>query len=180
MRLYLLLYIISTVKKTQMQKQQGRDGNKKTGHIAEDDAGSEESRFVKVTNTIKTHCGSGGLIVTVTAIVIATLILITGLFGLLLSYRYATSPPLTTGQSSNNQSWDFGVTFGELKISSSIQNAGPFTIIFALVLSFFISGFISYLYFVGCEKPKIKQSYIVLYFYKTVWFYISFVKLSRL
>ena len=157
MRLYLLLYIISTAKKTQRQKQQRRDGNKKTGHIG-DNSGSEESCFVKITNTIKTHCGSGGLIVTVTAIVIATLILITGLFGLLLSYRYATSPPLTTEQSSNNQSWDFGVTFGELKISSSIQNAVPFTIIFALVLAFFISGFISYLYFVGCEKPKIKQS----------------------
>ena len=150
MRLYLLLYIISTAKKTKRQKQQGRDGNKKMGHIA-DDSGSEQSRFVKVTNTIKTHCGSGGLIVPV----IAILILITGLYGLLLSNRYATSPPLTTEQSSNNQSWDFGVTFGELKISSSIQNAGPFTIIFALVLAFFIAGFISYLYF---EKPKIKQS----------------------
>ena len=146
-------YIISTGKKKQRQKEQGRDRNKKSGHIAEEGVdGTEESSFVKITNTMKAHCG---LIAIATAIFIV--ILIIGLFGLLLSNRYATSPPLKTEQSSNNQSWDFGLTFGELKISSSIQNAGTFTIIFALfVLAFSIAGFIAYLYF--GEKPKIKQS----------------------
>ena len=145
---------ISTVKKTRRRSQLLQHG----GHIEEDNSGtsptpsptpspspSEDNCFIKM---VKEHCGLVALaIVTATAIVI----LITGLFGLLLSNQYA----LTTEQSSNNQSWDFGVTFGELKISSSIQNAGTITIIFALVLAFFIAGYIAYLYF---EKQKIKQS----------------------
>ena len=149
---------ISTVKKTRRRSQLLQHG----GHIEEDNSGtsptpsptpspspSEDNCFIKM---VKEHCGLVALaIVTATAI----LILITGLFGLLLYNRYATSLPLTTEQSSNNQSWDFGVTFGELKISSTIKNAGTITIIFALVLAFFIAGYIAYLYF---EKQKIKQS----------------------